>query len=202
MKHNVTITTENRKEGNGSYCTIVIKGYKENTDAAVDEIRKILDESNRNLRLRLEEKKYASSSSEEMHLRQLLPQRPPCWRKKGYLNREGQISWDKMPIHQQDPPLQPQPQPQPQKYHKTRQQTVGNHEQSWQKILITSKNTEKLKPAENNTKETTPTDIQRKQQGERKLKKESHIQKYQQKVPNQKPWKKALQENQYNVCKY
>ena len=56
MKHNVTITTENKKEGNNSYCTIAIKGYKENTDAAAEEIRKILDDANRDLRLRLEEK--------------------------------------------------------------------------------------------------------------------------------------------------
>ena len=56
MKHNVTITTENKKEGNNSYCTIAIKGYKENTDAAAEEIKKILDDANRDLRLRLEEK--------------------------------------------------------------------------------------------------------------------------------------------------
>ena len=42
MKHNVTITTENRKQGDSSYCTITIKGYKGNTDAAAEEIRKYL----------------------------------------------------------------------------------------------------------------------------------------------------------------
>ena len=47
MKHNVTITTENRKEGKSSYCTIAIKGYIENTDAAAEEIKKILDDANR-----------------------------------------------------------------------------------------------------------------------------------------------------------
>ena len=63
------------------------------------------------------------------------------------------------PISQQDPPLQPQPKPQ--KNHKTRQETLGNHEQPWQKIWDHQQKRRKPE-AESNTKETTPTDIQRK----------------------------------------
>ena len=42
-KYNVTITTENKKDGQDNYCIIAIKGLKDNTDTAAKEIRQILD---------------------------------------------------------------------------------------------------------------------------------------------------------------
>ena len=55
-KYNVTITTENKKDGQDSYCVIAIKGLKDNTDAAAKEIRQILDKANQDLRQKIQEK--------------------------------------------------------------------------------------------------------------------------------------------------
>ena len=55
-KYNVTITTENKKDGQDSYCIIAIRGLKDNTDAAAKEIRQILDEANQDLRQKIQEK--------------------------------------------------------------------------------------------------------------------------------------------------
>ena len=55
-KYNVTITTENKKDGQDSYCIIAIKGLKDNTDAAAKEIWQILDKANQDLRQKIQEK--------------------------------------------------------------------------------------------------------------------------------------------------